>query len=93
MFEDMTPRYVPSELMVAPGGELLPVERVESFNRGQHPKKAPLVADCTAVRCTLSNGAVRWFGCDHAYIDSSLRMVVVGTNPRDKVRMSWEVVK
>lgn len=39
-----------------------------------------------------SNGLTRWFGCERAYINSELRMVLVGHNSRDEVRQTWLVV-
>lgn len=60
-----------------------------SYPPGQHPKGCPLVPNCTALECVTANGS-RWFGCDKAWINSELKMVIIGTNPRDFVRMHWK---
>ena len=89
---DMTPRYVPESLTTFQNGGpgSFAVVKVESFPADQH-EGSPIVNSMTAVRATLENGADRWFGCQHAYIDSHLRMVIVGTNPGDEVRMGWDI--
>jgi hypothetical protein len=86
---DMTPRYLP-EVLGSVGGPGK-VYKAMAFPPGEHPPACPLIPECTAVCAWLDNGRLRWFGCEKAYIDSHLRMVVVGTNPLDEIRMKWEV--
>lgn len=94
---DLTPRYAPDRVLVFVGSAGqhramdLPVLRYIAHPAGHHPKGCPLIAECTALELQTEFGS-RWYGCERAYINSELRMVVVGTNPRDEVRMGWEVV-
>lgn len=46
--------------------------------------------ELVAVECIMVNGCTRWYGFEHAYITSSLRMAVSGWNPRDEVVSKWE---
>ncbi len=89
---DMQPRYAPSVVFVVgnDGARERQVTRYISHPPGSHPKNCPLVADCTALELQTDSGS-RWFGCVSAKINSELRMVVVGTNPRDEARMRWPV--
>lgn len=94
MFDDFIPRYVPDVLFSGKTFTRHPVARVVAHPPGSHPEKCPLVPDVVAVECQLAqNGGSRWFGCQSAYIDSHLRMVIVGTNSRDEVRTAWEQVE
>jgi hypothetical protein len=87
---DMTPRYAPTtDLFPTPAGfRYLPVERYVVHPPGAHPRGCPLAADCTALELQ-AGPASRWYGVATARIDSGLRMVITGTNPRDEVRMKW----
>jgi hypothetical protein len=89
---DMTPRYAPTtDLFSTPSGfRYLPVEQYIVHPPGSHPKGCPLIQDCTALELRASAGS-RWYGCDSARINSELKMVVVGTNRRDEVRMKWPI--
>ena len=91
---DMTPRYAPSAVVVVgpKGSGTFPVLSWHSYPPGQHPKGCHIKGDMTAVECRTSAGSRR-YGCERAYINSELRFVVVGTNPRDEVRMKWEVCR
>jgi len=52
---------------------------------------SPIRDDIGALE--LRNGyRVRWYGCERAYINAELRLVVVGHNSRDEVRATWKKV-
>lgn len=84
---DLTPRYAPKSVITAEAMKLYPVTRYIAHPPNTHPQ-SPIVNSMTALECQTAHGS-RWFGCERAYINSELRMVVVGTNPRDEVRMKW----
>jgi hypothetical protein len=89
---DMTPRYAPTTdlFSTSQGFQYLPVERSIAHPPGLHPKNCPLIKECTALELKASNSS-RWYGCVSAHINSELRMVVIGTNSRDEVRMKWPI--
>lgn len=91
---DMTPRYAPRvDLVCGPAGfAYLPVLQTIAHPPGNHPANCPLIDECTALELRTFRGS-RWFGCLDARINSELRMVVVGTNPRDEVRMAWPIAE
>lgn len=91
MFDDFTPRYAP-ERVVCQGKVDVPVRSYRAYPKGQHPQGCPLVPDCTALEMVTEHGS-RWYGCERAYINSELRMVVVGINSRDTVRKRWAICK
>jgi len=86
----MTPRYVPEHVIIASAMKLLPVLQTVFHPAGTH-SGSPIKNEMGAVECITAKGSC-WFGCERAYINSELRMVIVGTNPRDEVRMKWEKV-
>ena len=86
---DMTPRYAPDHVIIAKAMKLCPVTQSIAYPPGTHPH-SPIKNDMTALELVTGHGS-RWFGCERAYINSELRMVIVGTNPRDEVRMKWPV--
>jgi hypothetical protein len=90
MFDDLTPRYVPRQLMTLCG--MQPVQRIIGYNPGQHPKECPLKPDISVIQCVTPGGS-RWFGVKTFKINAELRMVITGTNPRDTVRMRWEACR
>jgi hypothetical protein len=85
---DMRPRYAPTEIMTLTG--IRPLVRWIAHPPGTHPD-SPIVNTMTALEGVTSQGS-RWFGCAHAYITSERRMVVIGTNDKDEVRMRWPLV-
>ncbi len=93
-YTDMTPRYAPSSVLVIGnnGARTLPVEQYIVHSPFNHPAGCPIVEDCTVLELRTADGS-RWYGCDSAYINSELRMIVVGTNSRDEIRMKWEVCR
>jgi len=89
---DRMPRYAPSHVIIASRMKLLPVLRYITHPPNQHPAKCPLIPACTALELQTEAGS-RWYGCERAWIDAELRMVVVGFDARDEVRMKWPVAK
>lgn len=92
---DMTPRYLPDSFIIANwnlrsgGGSSHTVVQCIFHPAGTH--RGPIREDWPAVQAVTEYGS-RWFGCTRAYINSELRMVVIGTPQRDEVRMKWEIV-
>jgi hypothetical protein len=89
---DRIPRYAPSHVIIASRTALLPVLRYIVHLPNQHPAKCPLIAECTALELQTESGS-RWYGCERAWINSELRMVVMGFDARDEVRSKWAVAK
>lgn len=88
---DMTPRYAPDRVIIARVMKLCPVTQYIAHAPGTHDA-SPINNTMTALELKTDHGS-RWFGCEKAYINSELRMVVIGTNPRDEVRMKWKSAK
>ncbi len=86
---DLVPRYAPSHVIIARRIKLFPVTSFVAHPAGTHPN-SPIKNDMCAVELVTEAGS-RWFGCERAYINSELRMVVVGFDSRDEVRSKWEV--
>jgi hypothetical protein len=99
MFDDMTPRYAPDYVfIVCPDGQdsmkayRSPVTGSTFYPAGvDRPNRCPIRSDMGVLELKTQQGS-RWYGCDRAYINSELRMVVVGCDSRDEVRMKWETV-
>lgn len=87
---DQTPRYAPSKVLIVNHG-IVPVVGYTAYPPGSHPVGCPLIKSCTAVELITTHGS-RWYGFDSAYINSELRMVVVGFDSRDEVRAGWQKV-
>lgn len=88
---DQKPRYIPEELMTHRGRSR--VTRIFFYPPGSHPKDCPIVKELTAVACHLVNGRVRWFGFQHARINSELRGVIQGFPEGYEEVQKWEVCK
>ena len=88
--EDLVPRYTPKTVTLSGKGKW-PAVRVEFFPIGQHPEECYIRADMGVLKLSTAVGD-RLYGCKHAYINSELRMVVIGTFRSDEVRTKWEVV-
>lgn len=84
---DRTPRYAPAEVILA--GFRLPVLQYVVHPAGR--EGGPIYRELPKLELVTAHGS-RWYGILRGYINSELRMVVEGTNPRDEVRMGWEVV-
>lgn len=90
---DLTPRYAPDAVLVAEGrgGRLVPVTRVIVHPAGT--EGGPIYRELPKLELQTSiPGRSRWYGILGGYINAELRMVVIGTDPRDEVRMGWDVV-
>ena len=90
---DLTPRYAPDRVMMSQGRHFaeVPVMRYIVHPAGQHPPKCPIIPTMPALELVTAYGS-RWYGVESGYINSELRMVITGTNPRDEVRMKWAQV-
>jgi hypothetical protein len=88
-FTDTVPRYAPARVMIT-GHGLQPVTRSIFYPAGQHPAGCFIREEMGVLALHTPHGS-RWYGCDHAFIDSSLRIVVIGCDSRDEVRTRWEV--
>lgn len=88
MMTDRTPRYTPETVMTLKG--IRPVVRAIAHPPGSHPA-SPIKNEMTAVELVTEAGS-RWYGCERAWINSDLRMVVQGCDSRDEARMSWSPV-
>jgi hypothetical protein len=86
---DMMPRYAPDRVIIAQAMKLLPVLSYVFHPAGSHAS-SPIKNEMGALELITAKGS-RWYGCERAYINSELRMVVIGTPRRDEVRMKWEV--
>jgi len=93
MFDDLTPRYLPDEFWIASGSVLgqYPVTGTTFYPAGVDRPGSPIRGDIGALHVRTTGGD-RWFGCADAYINSELRMVVIGVDSRDEVRAKWEKV-
>jgi hypothetical protein len=91
---DMTPRYAPSRVLVSNGlgSFILPVLQYKTYPPNAHPPKCPIKPDMTVLELVTCAGS-GWYGVERAYINSELRMIIVGFDARDEVRSKWEVCK
>ena len=85
---DMLPRYAPSYVN-ASGRGYFPVNEYVFHSAGHSIKTIRKDAACVELKTKAGS---RFFGCESAYINSELRMVVIGCDRLDQVRMSWPVV-
>jgi hypothetical protein len=90
---DLTPRYAPRHVIIAARMKQFPVTGWRIYPAGQHPASLPKVIkpEYTVLECQTEAGS-RYFGVRSGYINSELRMVIIGTNPRDEVQMKWPIV-
>ncbi len=89
MEQDMIPRYAPSKVVTVQGRA--PVSQYVAHPPNAHPPKCPLVPECTALELRSEVGS-RWYGVERAYINSELRMVVVGFPALFEEMAAWEKV-
>ena len=87
---DRAPRYVPSHILMI-GRGIVPVTSYIAHPANNHPAYCPIKAEYVALELITPYGS-RWYGCERAYINSELRMVVMGCDDRDEVRMAWKAV-
>lgn len=94
MFDDMTPRYAPSHVLVVRNGMGVAAPVVNSIAHPPygHPDNCPIQEDMTALELRTSYGST-WYGCKYAYINGELRMIVVGCDSRDEIRSKWAVAE
>jgi hypothetical protein len=77
-------KYMPE--IVVRDGIWVAVSGNVAYPPGMHPAHCPLVKDCYAVESITPLGS-RWHGGTNAYIDSTLRMVIVGYSGAESA--SW----
>lgn len=86
---DRTPRYAPDEVRTVYGrGRVI---GIASYPPDSHPANCPLVKDCVALELRSTKGS-RWYGVEKAYINSELRMVVIGFSAGFEEMQKWEKV-
>lgn len=88
-FDDLSHRYAPETVVCR--GFIVKAVSWTAHSPGQHDA-SPIKNDLWAVEIKTSRGS-RWFGCSRAYINSELRMVVVGHDSRDEVRQKWPIYR
>lgn len=84
---DNQPRYAPEIVMTVKGKR--PVVQAIAYPPNAHPEKCPLISDCVALELVTDIGVSRWYGCQHAEINSELRMVVTGFNAGFEEMAAW----
>jgi len=89
----MSARFVRGQDAKAYRGELCAVVRSWYYGPFDTTHGSPLIPYVGHIRAELSNGTERWFGCKRAYINSALRMILVGHPLNDEVRQRWTIVK
>lgn len=91
---DRVPRYVPERILVMKRTEIrgvfgvVPVTAVRFHLAGSFGKDVPIRSDANCVELVTEYGS-RWFGCERAYINSELRMVLVGFPAKDEEMSHW----
>lgn len=90
---DQTPRYAPDCVLIIDGGSWrsVAVTGYKLYPPGTAPKAAPIKAEYWVLELQTAYGS-RWYGVGGGYINSELRMVVTGIDPRDEVRAKWAIV-
>ena len=89
-YHDLTPRYVPDTVMTLHG--MQPVTGTRFYPVGTHPASCPIRADMGVLEMRVPFGSSCWHGCQRAYINAELRMVIVGIDVRNEVIRKWPVV-
>lgn len=79
---------MPSSVLILDHG-MVPVRRFIAHPPGTH--HGPIRPDLWAVESITDHGS-RWDGGTNAYIDASLRMVIVADYERDEVRRKWKKI-
>ena len=89
--KDMKPRYAPETVLTMKNGKGVysSVLKHVFYPPSTHPH-TPICNDFGCLELTTKYG-VRYFGCEKGWINSELKMVIQGTNPRDEVRMGWPI--
>jgi hypothetical protein len=93
---DITPRYVPDTMLLFSRVTGNPVRTAVTGSvfhpAGTAPKECAIRIDCNALEVRTAHGS-RWYGCQKAYINSELRMVVVGFPAGFEEMAAWKVCK
>ena len=91
---DRVPRYAPQRVVIArtraypynPG--YADVLGVKFHVAGSFGSEVPVRRDANCIEVITEYGS-RWFGCERAYINSELRMVVVGFPAKFEEMARW----
>lgn len=89
---DMTPRYAPESVITVSAMRRVAVTQSLFHSAGTAPKGCPIRIDCNVLELRTMHGS-RWYGCKRAYINSELRMVVVGFPARFEEMSAWEIAR
>lgn len=84
---DRVPRYTPGVVWTIRGKDY--VTSATAHPPGSHPEGCPLVPECTALELKTEGGFSRFYGVEKAYINSRLRMVVVGFPAAFEEMAAW----
>lgn len=98
-FTDLVPRYAPDHVLIMATGDGkaydCPVLEYKILPATTQAKRRdaqiPIMHDLPVLELVTIHGS-RYYGVLAGYINSELRMVIIGTNPRDEVRVKWAVV-
>ena len=91
---DRVPRYVPEQIMMFKHKEIygvwgvVPVTGAKFHVAGSFGSEVPVRRDANCIEVITEYGS-RWFGCERAYINSELRMVVVGFPAKFEEMARW----
>ena len=91
----MIKKYVPNALEGTFKGRFyrkLPVSQIVIHKPYNHPTGSPINKELCCVEVFTSLGSKKWHGCQKAYIDSTLRVVIelLSGQEKDEVIMKWE---
>lgn len=91
---DHTPRYAPEYTLVRDdrGFRTAKVQEVVIHPSGMAPSPCPIRKDLTVVELKTLFGS-RWWGVEKAWINSELRCVVSGIDPRNELLRNWTVCR
>lgn len=87
---DKRARYTPDSIITHRGHGK--VNSIKTFPPNAHPEGCPLVQNCTAVQLVSDAYGSRWYGVERAYINSELRMIVIGFDARFEEMAAWKRV-
>ncbi len=96
MSDKWTPSHVSAMAIRGLGGPIITksvlVIQAVAHPPGTHPH-SPIKDTLTAVELRTDRNGSRWYGCKSAYIDSYLRMRVVGWDTRNEEMARWPDAK
>ena len=86
-------KYTPEKMYSTKSHKFLPVVGIVAYPKEKHKDK-PIKNDFACISFTLSDGSLRYWGCERAYINSELRMIAVFDNTKviSELILAWEDV-